>query len=462
MLLSYHSATPYMETDLLFPPPALTQPNPSFAGSQALQARFHAAIPGGAHTYAKGDDQFPQHMAPYIVRGEGCRVWDVDGNEFIEFGAGLRSVTLGHAYAPVVAAARRQLELGVNFGRPAVLELETAEDFLDFTQAGDMVKFAKNGSDATSAAVKLARAATCRDLVAICHDHPFFSCDDWFMGTTPLAAGIPRAVQALTVGFRYNDLASAEALFAAHPGQIACLLLEVEKDVPPTAGFLAGLRRLCDQHGAVLVFDEIITGFRWHNHGAQGYHGIRPDLSTWGKALANGFSLAALTGRRELMELGGLHHAQDRVFLLSTTYGAETHALAAARAVMHEYRIQPVVEHLWQVGRQLAAGLHQAAHEQGVAAQVQAVGQPCSLIYTTRDANGHHSAALRTLFLQETLRRGLLMPSLIVNYSHTPAIISQVLERLYEVLGVYRQALENGVEHYLVGEPVKSVYRARN
>ncbi|MBC6699263.1 glutamate-1-semialdehyde 2,1-aminomutase [Hymenobacter sp. BT190] len=451
-----------METTFVSPSPALASPPLGFAASQALQARFHAAIPGGAHTYAKGDDQFPEHMAPYIVRGDGCRVWDVDGNEFIEFGAGLRSVTLGHAYAPVVAAARRQLELGVNFGRPAVLELEAAEDFLEFTQAGDMVKFTKNGSDATSAAVKLARAATGRDLVAICQDHPFFSCDDWFMGTTPLAAGIPQAVQALTVGFRYNNLDSAQTLFATYPGQIACLLLEVEKDVPPAPGFLAGLRHLCDQHGAVLIFDEIITGFRWHNHGAQGYHGVRPDLSTWGKALANGFSLAALTGRRELMELGGLHHAQDRVFLLSTTYGAETHALAAARAVMHEYRTQPVVEHLWSVGRQLAAGLYQAACEQGVQAQVQAVGKPCGLIYTTRDAAGQHSAALRTLFLQETMRRGLLMPSLIVNYSHTPAIINQVLEQLYEVLGVYRQALENGVEHYLVGAPVKSVYRTRN
>ncbi|MBD2715321.1 glutamate-1-semialdehyde 2,1-aminomutase [Microvirga sp. STR05] len=437
-------------------------PEPVFAGSNALSARFHAAIPGGAHTYAKGDDQFPEHMAPYIVRGEGCRVWDVDGNEFIEFGAGLRSVTLGHAYGPVVAAARQQLELGVNFGRPAVLELETAEEFLDFVQAGEMVKFAKNGSDATSAAVKLARAYTGRNLVGICQDHPFFSVDDWFIGTTPLAAGIPPAISSLTVSFRYNDLASAEALFAAHPGQVACLLLEVEKEVAPAPGFLAGLRRLCDQEGAVLIFDEIITGFRWHNQGAQARYGVRPDLSTWGKALANGFSLAALTGRRELMERGGLHHSHDRVFLLSTTYGAETHALAAARAVMREYRTQPVVEQLWKAGRQLADGLRQAAQEQGVAEQIQALGQSCCLTYTTRDAQGQHSAALRTLFLQETLRRGLLMPSLIVNYSHTPAVISSVLERLYEVLGVYRRALEDGVEHYLVGEPVKSVYRTRN
>lgn len=443
-------------------PPSVLPAEPDFSGSAALGARFHAAIPGGAHTYAKGDDQFPEHMAPYIVRGAGCRVWDVDGNEFIEFGAGLRSVTLGHAYAPVVAAARQQLELGVNFGRPAVLELETAEEFLDFTRAGDMVKFAKNGSDATSAAIKLARACTGRSLVAICHDHPFFSVDDWFIGTTPLRAGIPAAISSLTVSFSYNNLATAEALFAQHPGQIACLLLEVEKDVPPVPGFLQGLRHLCDREGAVLIFDEIITGFRWHNQGAQACYGVRPDLSTWGKALANGFSLAALSGRRELMERGGLHHPHDRVFLLSTTYGAETHALAAARAVLHEYQTQPVVDTLWQAGRQLAEGLHQAAQEQGVAEQVQAVGQPCCLVYTTRAADGQHSAAFRTLFLQETLRRGLLMPSLIVNYSHTPAIINEVLERLYDVLGVYRRALEDGVEHYLRGAPVKSVYRTRN
>ncbi|MBX0290436.1 glutamate-1-semialdehyde 2,1-aminomutase [Hymenobacter sp. HSC-4F20] len=436
--------------------------SPSFERSEALQARFHAAIPGGAHTYAKGDDQFPEHMAPYMVRGEGCRVWDADGNEFIEFGAGLRSVTLGHAYPPVVVAAARQLSLGCNFGRPAVLELETAEEFLDFTGAGEMVKFAKNGSDVTSAAVKLARAYTGRELVAICQDQPFFSVDDWFIGTTAVGAGIPQAIRELTVGFRFNDLASLENLFAARPGQVACVLLEVEKEVPPAPGFLAGVQALCRREGVVLIFDEIITGFRWHNQGAQGFYGIRPDLSTFGKALGNGFSVAALAGRRELMERGGLHHPHERVFLLSTTYGAETHTLAAARAVMQVYRQEPVTDHLHHVGRLLAEGLHQSAREHGLSQQVRALGQPCCLIYTTRDAQGQHSAALRTLFLQETMRRGLLMPSLIVNYSHTEAVIAQVLERLHDVLGVYRRALDEGVEKYLRGQPVKSVYRRFN
>ncbi|GAB3296359.1 PLP-dependent aminotransferase family protein [Hymenobacter tenuis] len=442
---------------------ALDSPqSPDFHASDSLRARFHAAIPGGAHTYAKGDDQFPEHMAPYIVRGAGCRIWDADGNEFIEFGAGLRSVTLGHAYEPVISAAARQMALGCNFGRPAVLELETAEEFLEFTRAGDMVKFTKNGSDATSAAVKLARAYTGRPLVAICQDHPFFSVDDWFIGSTPLHAGIPDAIRNLTVGFRYNNLASLEQLLALHPGQVACVLLEVEKEVAPEPGFLEGVQALCRREGVVLIFDEIITGFRWHNQGAQGLYGVQPDLSTFGKALGNGFSIAALAGRRELMERGGLEHSHERVFLLSTTYGAETHALAAARAVMQVYRQEPVVDQLYAVGRRLAAGLQQSAREHGLSQQVQALGQPCCLIYTTRDAQGQHSAALRTLFLQETMRRGLLMPSLIVNYSHTEEVIDSVLERLHEVLGVYRKALDEGVEKYLHSRPVLSVYRRFN
>lgn len=440
--------------------PLLTPAN--FVGSQALQARLHAAIPGGAHTYAKGDDQFPEFMAPYLSHGEGCQVWDVDGNEFIEYGMGLRAVTLGHAYPPVVTAAQQQLALGTNLGRPTMLELATAEEFLDFTRAGDMVKFTKNGSDATTAAVRLARAYTGRPVVGICQSHPFFSVDDWFIGATPMAAGIPAAVRALTGGFRYNDLASAEALFAANPGQVACLLLEVEKDVPPAPGFLAGLRRLCDREGSLLVFDEIITGFRWHNQGAQALYGVQPDLSAWGKALANGLALAALSGRRELMERGGLRHPHERVFLLSTTYGAETHALAAARAVMRTYAAEPVVEHLRTQGERLRQGVAQAARDQGVGAQFQVTGPACCLAYATRDAEGQPSQAFRTLFLQETIRRGLLLPSFVISYAHTPAIVDETVARVHEALGVYRRALEDGIGAHLLGRAVKPVFRTHN
>ncbi|MCA8829545.1 glutamate-1-semialdehyde 2,1-aminomutase [Hymenobacter pini] len=433
-----------------------------FIRSQQLRPRFNAAIPGGSHTYAKGDDQFPENMAPYIVRGKGTHVWDVDGNQFVEFGAGLRSVTLGHAYEPVVRAAQRQLELGANFGRPALLELETAEEFLAFTGAGDMVKFAKNGSDVTSAAVKLARAYTGRNLVAVCQDHPFFSVDDWFMGTTPMQAGIPEAVRQLSVPFRYNDLASLETLLALHPRQVACVIMEVEKDQPPLPGYLVAVQALCRREGVVLIFDEIITGFRWHNRGAQHCHGIQPDLSTFGKALANGFSLAALAGRRELMERGGLEHPHERVFLLSTTYGAETHALAAARAVMQVYEQEPVVEQLYALGERLALGFNQAIVSQGLQQHVQLLGRPCCLTYATRDEAGQPSQALRALFLQETMRRGIMCPSFITNYSMTEAIIDETVEKLHEALAVYSQALHEGVDKYLEGRPLKVVYRRYN
>ncbi|RTQ48966.1 glutamate-1-semialdehyde 2,1-aminomutase [Hymenobacter gummosus] len=457
-----------MDPLLTSAPPATAAP-PSFAhtprrfdASVALGPRFHQLIPGGAHTYAKGDDQWAEHMAPYLVRGQGCHVWDVDGNQFVEYNAGLRSVTLGHAYPAVVRAAQRQMELGTNFGRPAVLELELAEEFLDFTGAGDMVKFAKNGSDVTSAAVKLARAYTGRDLVAICHDHPFFSVDDWFIGSTPLQAGVPRAVQQLTVSFRYNDLGSLQVLVDQYPGQLACVVMEVEKDTPPAEGFLPGVQALCRREGIVLIFDEIITGLRWHNRGAQGLHGVQPDLSTWGKALGNGFSIAALAGRRELMERGGLQHPHERVFLLSTTYGSESHALAAARAVLHTYRTEPVVEQLHAHGERLARGMNQAIQAHGLQPYVQVLGRPCCLTFATRDGQGQPSQALRALFLQEMTRRGVLCPSFVTNYSLTDAIVDETVASIYEALAIYRRALDEGVGRYLEGRPLKVVYRRYN
>jgi glutamate-1-semialdehyde 2,1-aminomutase len=178
-----------------------------------MRARAHAVIPGGAHTYAKGDDQYPLLAPGFLKRGKGCHTWDVDGNEFIEYGMGLRAVTLGHAYEPVVEAAHRQMLLGENYTRPATIELDCAEQFLSLIDGFEMVKFAKNGSDATTAAVKLARAYTGRDLVARCGDQPFFSVEDWFIGSTPMSAGIPKVVQDLTVQFRYNNIESLRSLF---------------------------------------------------------------------------------------------------------------------------------------------------------------------------------------------------------------------------------------------------------
>lgn len=434
-----------------------------YINSNQMRRRAHRIIPGGCHTYAKGDDQYPVQSPGFILYGEGCRVWDIDGNSFIEYGMGNRAVGLGHAYPEVVHAARRELTGGCNFTRPSPLEVACAEQFLSLVTGADMVKFCKDGSDATSAAVRLARAHTGRDLIARCADHPFFSTDDWFIGTTPLDAGIPQAVKNLTLGFPYGDLAAVEALFAQHPDGIAALILEPARTDDPPDGYLQELKRLCHAHGALLILDEMITGFRWDRGGAQALYGVVPDLSCFGKALSNGFSVSALAGRAEYMQLGGLCQTErPRVFLLSTTHGAETHALAAAIATMKVYEREDVTGHLRRMGQRLAERLREVVHRRGLDAFVRIVGKPCCLFYETLDRDGQRSQAFRTLFLQETIRRGVLAPSLVVSYSHKAADIDATVEAIDDALAVYVRALVDGVENHLVGRPSEGVYRRFN
>jgi len=433
-----------------------------FSRSRALSPRAHELIPGGSHTYAKGDDQFPEQAPAFIVRGKGCHVWDVDGNEFIEYGMGLRAVTLGHAFGPVVEAAYRQMQLGTNFSRPAKLELDLAESFLDVIDGADMVKFAKNGSDVTTAAVKLSRAFTGRDLVAICGDQPFFSTDDWFIGSTEMNAGIPEAIARLTVKFRYNDIQNLTDLFDKYEGRIACVVMEAEATIPPAPGYLTQVKDLCEARGAILIFDEMITGFRWHLGGAQKFHGVIPHLSTFGKALGNGFAIAALAGKREIMRLGGVDHDQPRVFLLSTTHGAETHALGAALTIIDIYRERSVVEFLWKQGERLRLLVNRSIADHRLQEFVEVIGRPCNLVFATRDRNGEASQSFRALFMQEMIRRSVIAPSLVVSFSHTDADIDRSAEAIHEALAVYRKALDEGVEKYLHGRPVKPVNRERN
>jgi glutamate-1-semialdehyde 2,1-aminomutase len=440
--------------------PAVSAAGPKdFSKSRALQPKAHRLIPGGAHTYAKGDDQYPELAPGFIVRGKGCLAWDLDGNEFIEYGMGLRAVTLGHAFEPVVEAAYKQMQLGTNFNRPAKIEVKLAEAMLNVIDGAEMVKFAKNGSDVTTAAVKLARAYTGRDLIAICGDHPFFSTDDWFIGSTEMNAGIPQAIIEMTLKFQYNDLESLRELFGQYPKQIACVVMEAEAVTPPHPGYLTRVKELCEGQGTVLIFDEMITGFRWHLGGAQKFHSVIPHLSTFGKAMGNGFAIAALAGKREIMRLGGLDHDQERVFLLSTTHGAETHALAASLETLRIYRHHNVVEFLWKQGERLRIGINQAITHHKIAGQIELLGRPCNLIYRTKDADGQPSQAFRTLFLQELIRGGILAPSFVVSFSHSDELIDRTIDVVDQALTKYANALADGVDKYLHGRPVKPVNR---
>jgi glutamate-1-semialdehyde 2,1-aminomutase len=282
------------------------------------------------------------------------------------------------------------------------------------------------------------------------------------MVVTDVDAGIPSAVGETTLTFPYDDIAALQMLVDAHQDEIACVVLEPAKYEDPSPGYLQAVRELCDRHGIVMILDENISGFRWHTGGAQEYYGVRPHLTTFGKAIANGFALAALGGERGLMELGGLEHDKDRVFLLSTTHGAETHALAAAVATMDVYRDEPVIERLDAAGARLQRGCHEVIARRGLTGHVGVAGKPCCLIYTTADADGQASQWFRALFMQEMLRGGVIGPSFIVSYSHGDGDIDRTITAFDATCEVYARALEDGVERFLVGGPTKNVYRRRN
>jgi glutamate-1-semialdehyde 2,1-aminomutase len=433
--------------------------------SQAdLRARAHRAIPAGCHTYSKGDDQFPANAPKFLVRGEGSQVWDPDGNQFLDWGMGLRSVILGHAHPRVVDAATEALRAGSNFTRPSTLELEVAEQLIELIPAAEMVKFAKNGSDVTTAAGRLARAFTGRDLIAFPQEHPFYSFDDWFIGTTKVDAGVPQDVTALSRTFPYGDLGALEALLAAEGDRIAMVIMETATDADPPEGYLEGVRALTERHGVLLTFDEMITGFRWDLRGSQHRYGVTPDMATFGKAVANGLSVSALVGRRDVLDLGGIHHDRPRVFLLSATHGGETHALAAARATIDELRENDGPARLSATGAALQDAINGAARDAGVDGVVRATGLPCSPIVAF-DAGGdvQHSAGLRTLFLQETVARGVLIPYVAPSLAHSAEDVARTGEAAAEAFAAVRRVLDGEpLEDLLDGPVVKPVFRRYN
>jgi glutamate-1-semialdehyde 2,1-aminomutase len=438
------------------PPPSVEQ--------LAFSRRAQDIIPGGAHTYSKGDDQLPVNSPRAFVRGKGARVWDLDGNEYIDWGMGIQSVLVGHAEDAIDDAAVAALRLGQNFSRPTPLEVETGESLVALYRGMDMAKFGKNGSDGNSAAVRLARAITGRKLIAYDQTAPFFSIHDWFIGTTLLNSGIPDEISQLSVGFRYNDVRSVDELFARHGNDLALLVMEVTRDVHPAPGFLETVRKRCDEHGTLLLFDEVISGFRYGLHGAQGHFGVVPDFTTVGKGLSNGYALSALLGRREYMERGGLRHSFERVFLLSTTNGAERSALAAASATIKIFQSRPVAEHLERIGNRLMAGFNDVAARHGISAHLFARSDwGCRPIIYYLDHDQRPSMEYRTLFLQETIRNGVFMPWICPSFAHGEPELSRTLEAVDRACDGYARALEERtVTGLLEGPAAKPVFRKYN
>jgi glutamate-1-semialdehyde 2,1-aminomutase/spore coat polysaccharide biosynthesis protein SpsF len=420
--------------------------------SRELAARAAKVIPGSSQTLSKGPTQFVQGVAPtFLVRGRGSHVWDADGNEYIDYPMALGPIILGHAYPAVDEAVRRQLNQGVSFSLPHPLEIEVAERLAEMVPCAEMVRFGKNGSDATAGAVRLARAYTGRDLVVCCGYHGW---QDWYIGTTTFNRGVPKAVSQLTATFEYNNIESLKRVLAENRKRVAAVILEPIGVVEPEGDFLQQVRDLCSREGCLLIFDEVVTGFRLARGGAQEYFGVIPDLACFGKAMANGYPLSAVAGPREIMQ-----HFEQTFF--SFTFGGEALSLAASLVTMKEIAEKDVIGHNWEQGAKLKEGLDVLARQFGFEKYMRCVGLPPRNVVSFFDASGRDSLLVKSLYQQECLKRGVLFSGgHNLCYSHSN-------EDIEFTLRVYRAAMEvtgeairrDNVEACLEGAPVQPVFR---
>lgn len=433
----------------LHDPEAATRPLPVITRSEALYARALGLVPAATQTLAKGPGQFVRGVAPkYLARGRGARVFDVDGNEYLDYSMAVGPLSLGYCYPAVDAAIRAQLEDGITFSLMHPLEVELAELVREVVPGAESVRYSKTGADVTSAAVRLARAATGRDKVLCCGYHGWH---DWFIATTDRAAGIPEATRQLSYTIPYGDL---DAALEAIDSETACVILEPVTFTEPKPGYLEGLRRACDAKGALLVFDEMWTGFRLATGGAQQFFGVRADLACFSKAVANGMPLSLITGRRELMA------AFDKDVFFFTTFGGEALSLAAAVATIGEIRDKDVPGHLARLGERLRDGYNQLAQELGLGAVTACVGLGCRTLVSF-DASAGNPLELKSLVQQELLRQRILWQGFHnLSFSHTEADVAATLAAYAEVLAVLKQAVaEDDVRGRLLGEPVEPVFR---
>jgi glutamate-1-semialdehyde aminotransferase len=433
----------------------------NFKKSNEYRKTIHDLIPGGAHTYSKGDDQFPILSPASITHGKGSHVWDEDGNEFIECLGGLASISLGHAYEPVVERVVEELKKGNNFSRPSIIEKEVAEKFLSMVGTHDMIKFAKNGSVVTTAAVKLARAYTGRKIVARPAEHPFYSYDDWFIGSTDVTSGIPNDISSLTVTFKADNLQSLQELFDKYPKQIACIISEPEKMNVLEQDFLKNAIELAHNNGALWIMDEMITGYKTDFPGSMKKYNVVPDMTTWGKGIANGFSFCCLTGKKEVMELGGIRtEGKEKLFLISTTHGGETSSIAAAIATMDEFKKHNVTKHNQALGQKFIDGTKQIFESHNLNHSLRNLQFNWHASVGYFDNEGNNSFGLRTLMHQELIKKGILFQGIFCpHFSHTEKDVEHILNAINDSCDVYKKGLEEGFEKYLVGAAIKPVFR---
>ena len=437
--------------------------------SNLYKKEIHHLIPGGAHTYSKGDDQFSSNALAAISQGKGAYVWDLDGNKFLDCSMGLSSVSLGHAYEEVLTAVKNELDLGVNFQRPSYIEREMANTFLSLIPQHDMIKFTKNGSTATSAAVKLARAKTGRKFIAFPSDHPFFSYDDWFIGTTPCNKGVPEEISQFSLTFKSCDLDSLQQLFEKYPDQIAGVIMEPERVNCSNCqcsisakSYLEKAIELTQQNDAIFILDEMVTGFKMDLPGAISKYNLSPDLATWGKGIANGFSFCALTGTKEIMNLGGiLNEGEEKVFLTSTTHGGETHAIRAAIKTIEVFKESNVIVHNHTIGEKIIERTKSLLDKYDLQKTIEVIPCPWIVAFTFKNSKGEYCSYHRTYFLQEMIKQSILFQGVFIPcLMHKNDEVEYFVNGFENVLKSYKDAFEkNEILTSLEGETTKPVFR---
>ena len=429
-------------------------PRKAIEKSKAWFARANKVIPGASQTFSKGANQHVRGVAPvFLAKGKGCRVWDVDGNEYIDYIQGLLPNILGYAHEGVNAAVAAQLGQGHSFSLPHPLEVELAERLTRLIPCAEKVRFGKNGSDATAGAVRAARAFTGRERIACSGYHGW---QDWYIGSTTRSAGVPQAVRALTHPFAYNDLGSLERILEEHKDEFAAVIMEPVNFWPPGAGFLEHVRDLTHRHGALLIFDEICSGFHFGLGGAQKKFGVTPDLACFGKAMGNGLPIACVVGQADVMKV-----FEDIFF--SFTFAGEVSSIAAAMKVLDVLETSDALARMDANGRVLQEGLNALAKEAGLQDRIQCIGYPVWSLIRFLDAGGKDSLLVRSLFTQECVKRGvLLLATHNMTAAHDPLAIEQTLRVYAEVCKTLKQWLsEARPEEHLEGEMIQAVFKVR-
>ncbi len=427
-------------------------PKAGIVNSESLWQRALKVIPGGSQTLSKAPGCFVDGYSPkYLARGKGSHVWDADGNEYIDYGLGCLPITLGYSFPEVDDAIKAQLADGITFTMMHELEVEVAERLTSMIPGAEMVRFAKNGSDVTAMSVRLARHVTGRNRIACMGYHGF---QDWYIATTDRNFGIPDVVKALTHTFMFNDIDSLKKLFDEHPDEFAAVIMEPAIFEFPKPGFLEEVKELTHANGALLIFDEMITGMRFAKGGGQEFFGVTPDLGCFGKGIANGMPIGVLAGLEKYMSLF------EKVFF-SSTYGGEVVTLAAARAGLDYYNQNPVIPRLWRTGKILFDNFEKAIAARDLGDNVSVIGFPVRFQVVLKSDEPENDHLLNALFLQEMTRRGIVGWAVFgLSYSHTDEDLIHTARAFGEMLDVVKKALASGDIHsFIEGNAPQPVFK---